>query len=114
MIKGIGTDIVSIERITDERFIERVLAPEEQRIYRSITDINRRKTFLAGRFAAKEALFKALDPIGEANYRDFIILNDEQGKPFVRSIHLTRADTVHLSIAHTRTYATAFVIVEGT
>lgn len=117
MIKGIGTDIVEIARIRDVAegpFKERILASEELKIYESMTDESRRDTFLAGRFAAKEALFKAFDPIGKANYRDFAILNDEHGKPFVKSIHIKKGDTVHVSIAHTDTYAIAYVLVEGT
>jgi holo-[acyl-carrier protein] synthase len=117
MIKGIGTDIVTIariDRITRERFIERILAEEERAVYQAMTDEKRKKTFLAGRFAAKEALFKALDSIGQANYRDFIILNDEHGKPYVQSKHFAQGDIIHVSIAHTDTHAIAYVLVEST
>lgn len=116
MIKGIGTDIVEIARIrnvAEGAFKERILASEEQKIYDAMTDENRKDTFLAGRFAAKEALFKAYDPIGKANYRDFVILNDTHGKPFVKSKHIEKGDVVHVSIAHTDRYAIAYVLVES-
>lgn len=63
MIFGVGTDAVRIERVATtwerfgERFVERLLLPEE----RALFDAGRRPArFLAMRFAAKEAIVKAL------------------------------------------------------
>ena len=66
MIIGLGTDIVELERIEKaaarfgERFAARILHPEELELWRKTPQT----TFLAGRFAAKEALVKALEAMG--------------------------------------------------
>jgi holo-[acyl-carrier protein] synthase len=63
MIFGIGTDIVRIERIAHvhgrfgERFVERLLLPSEEQEFRANAQPER---FLAMRFAAKEAIVKAM------------------------------------------------------
>lgn len=63
MIYGIGTDVVQIQRIQrlhekfGERFVERLLMPAEADAYRAQT---RNARFLAMRFAAKEAIVKAM------------------------------------------------------
>lgn len=63
MIFGIGTDIVQIERIQQiyerygERFVERLLLPQEEQALRTHS---RPARFLAMRFAAKEAIVKAM------------------------------------------------------
>ena len=67
MIFGIGTDLVSIERIADSyrrfgrHFVERILMPREVAVFDRLPDREpRRIRFLAQRFAAKEAIVKAL------------------------------------------------------
>jgi holo-[acyl-carrier protein] synthase len=63
MIFGIGTDVVQLERIKQvyerhtDRFVERLLLPEEERLFR---ESSRPVRFLAMRFAAKEAIVKAM------------------------------------------------------
>ncbi len=63
MIFGIGTDVVQLERVEavytrhGERFVQRLLMPEEEAAFRSY---KRPVRFLAMRFAAKEAIVKAL------------------------------------------------------
>ncbi len=63
MIFGIGTDVVQVERIKQvyerhgERFVERLLLPSEEQAFRRYT---RPVRFLAMRFAAKEAIVKAM------------------------------------------------------
>ena len=116
MIKGIGIDLVELQRLKDkdERFIKRVLSNEEYVLYNGFTSDLRKLTFLGGRWAAKEALFKAFS-IGEgnANFCDFVILNDDHGKPIVVSgPYDTKGLIIHLSISHTAHYATASVILE--
>ena len=116
MIKGIGTDIVDLSRLKekDERFVHRILSDEEWKFYQTIQDENRKLTYLGGRFAAKEALFKAISKgDGNINYRDFVIINDEHGKPVLHEKPeiLDKYD-IHLSISHTDTYALAYVIIE--
>jgi holo-[acyl-carrier protein] synthase len=113
MIKGIGIDIVEIERLLKiehlERFIDRVLAHPEQDIYYSFQNHARRYQFLAGRFAAKEAYSKAIGTgIGELRFTDIVILNDTQGKPYIN----IEDKTIHLSISHSDQYAVASVVIE--
>lgn len=116
MIKGIGIDIVELKRLEhkDDRFIKRILSDQELSVYNEITNIARKLTYLGGRFAAKEALSKAISQgIGEINFRDFVILNDEYGKPYLacgpKSLDKM---IVHISISHTENYALSYVILE--
>jgi len=89
MIFGIGTDVVKIERVAAvyERFgghfVERLLLPEERVVF----DANRRPArFLAMRFAAKEAIVKALGTgFGHGVWiRDVGFLANAWGRPEVR------------------------------
>ncbi len=86
MIFGIGTDIVQVDRIGrsierfGERFARRILMPQELQHYATQ---KRRVRFLAMRFAAKEAVVKAMGT-GFANgmwVRDVGVLPDPRGKP---------------------------------
>jgi len=86
MIFGIGTDVVRLERIREvhekygERFAERLLLPVELAAFR---DYNRPARFLAMRFAAKEAIVKAMGT-GFAHgmwIRDCGVVSNTWGKP---------------------------------
>ncbi|RJX24598.1 MAG: holo-[acyl-carrier-protein] synthase [Acholeplasma sp.] len=116
MIQGIGIDLVELSRITSwtqDKFIERILSDDEKMIFDSITSEDRKLTFIGGRFAAKEALFKAFfEGDKTANYKDFSILNDLNGKPYVISKHQSDKMTIHISITHTKDYAMAYVVIE--
>jgi holo-[acyl-carrier protein] synthase len=123
MIFGIGTDIVAIARMSKmwtrhgERVLERILAAGEREDCRRASDPGR---FLAKRFAAKEALSKALG----TGVRAPVLLNaisiahDPHGKPcFELAPELAayvkeRGLTAHVSISDEREYAVAFVVVE--
>ena len=123
MIYGVGTDIVSVVRMAEywqrhgERGLEKMLAPDERDPCRASSDPGR---FLAKRFAAKEALGKALGP----GVRDPLLLpaiavsHDELGKPsFVFAPELAqllaqRGLIAHLSISDEKEYALAFVVLE--
>ena len=123
MIFGIGTDIVSVARMAQfrdrhgERALGRLLAPTEIPECQVSTHPDR---FLAKRFAAKEALGKALG----TGIRAPVLLtavaidHDGLGKPgFSYSPELAiyldeRHLTVHLSISDERDYALAYVIAE--
>ena len=84
---SVGVDIVEIERLRrvvdrwGERFLARVYTPREQELFRG------RVPELAARFAAKEAISKALGTgiIGRqgVNWRDMEVLPDQRGKPVV-------------------------------
>ena len=88
MIYGIGVDVLEVMRITrtlerfGQRFIEHLLMPQEQA---QLADTARRERFLAMRFAAKEAIVKALGT-GFAHgvwIRDVGVVQNEWGKPEV-------------------------------
>lgn len=119
MILGIGTDIVELERIRhtldrQPRFLERILTEGERRIAEGLPQ-QRQIEFIAGRFAAKEALAKALGTgIGKAlSWQDINIMKHDSGAPSVEINHL-QADKykVHLSISHSKAYAIAFAMIE--
>jgi holo-[acyl-carrier protein] synthase len=89
MIFGIGTDVVKLERVEatlarfGEHFVRRLLLPEELAEYPRARPHARQSRFLAMRFAAKEAVVKALGT-GFANgmwIRDVGIRSDPLGKP---------------------------------
>lgn len=118
-MRGVGTDIIEIERIqgvlerSRESFLEKILTPAEIEYCMSYKDY---ALPVAGRFAAKEAVAKALGcGFGELlSFHDMEILNDAFGKPIV---HLSReaserfhAPTIHLSISHCKSHAVAFAI----
>ena len=123
MIFGIGTDIVAIARMTDfhsrhgERGMERILAPAELAECRASSRPDR---FLAKRFAAKEALAKALGTGIRAPVlmTAIAVSHDAQGKPvFQLASDLAawleqRRLVAHLSISDEHDYAVAFVVVE--
>ena len=118
MIVGIGVDIVEIERIEvamkkQPRFLERILAAEERLAYQEIANDQRKLEWLSGRFAAKEALSKALGTgIGVAlSFQDISILNAESGIPEIKCDKLTNTKA-HVSISHERKYAIAQVVLE--
>jgi holo-[acyl-carrier protein] synthase len=116
MILGVGIDLVDLKRISElmsDRFIERVLSENEQKIYHNIAAEQTKLSFIGGRFAAKEALFKAFSKgDGTANYTDFSVLNDENGAPYVISKHIGDDHRVMISISHTDAYAMAYVMIE--
>ena len=107
---GLGIDIVELERIKEhlsEKFVKRILSPEELSLYARISDTDRKLSFLAGRFAAKEAYTKAYKKFETAlNFNEVVILNDENGAPYVRSKY-SEKDTVLISISHSENHCVA-------
>jgi len=116
MIQGIGTDITDISRIKKlmdeqgQRFFDKILSAEEI----SLIPVKGSEHFTAGRFAAKEALVKALGRSFE--FSGLSILNDESGKPYVHNPDFISGDekgvTFHISISHEKDYATAVALIE--
>ena len=102
MIKGIGVDIVDIKRI-ELKIKDKVLSKEEMMLFDSM-NVDRKKEFLAGRFAIKEALFKA--GIKES----FSSLNIKYNED--NSIYLENYPYVKVSISHEREYAIGFAILQ--
>ena len=123
MIIGIGTDIVEIDRIQKavsrtEGFMDKVFTKREQEHY--VRKHNQAET-LAGFFAAKEAVSKALGT-GFRNFAltDIEIVPNALGKPEVylhKNAKLLCDELsikhVQVSISHCKEYATAFAIAEG-
>lgn len=115
MILGTGIDIIEIERIQKaverwgEMFLKHVFVPAE---------IENAKKFkfpyqhYAGRFAAKEAVFKAMG-IPHLSWHDLTILNDVDGKPVCHYKDMNLKHRLLISISHSRDYAIASAIVEG-
>ena len=115
MSKEVGIDIVEFEEIKErmtDRFIERVLSKEELEVYNTINHPNRKLTYLAGRFAGKEAYTKVYKKFETPlNFQDVSILNDELGAPYIVSKYHPE-DLVKISISHSRNYAIAICIKE--
>jgi len=115
MIRGVGTDMVEIERIArvcarQPRFIERILTPAE-RAYCHSRRANPAQ-HIAGRWCAKEAIAKAVGrPL---RWQEVEILPDANGKPVVH-LHGASAQAVGegqllVSITHTRALAQAIAL----
>ncbi|MDP2810455.1 MAG: holo-ACP synthase [Rhodocyclaceae bacterium] len=123
MIHGIGTDIVAVSRMAGlwqrhgEHAMDKILSPDERADCLASSEPAR---FLAKRFAAKEALGKALG----TGMRSPVVMpaitvaHDELGKPFFRLVpELAKmlAELMmipHLSISDEREHAVAFVVLE--
>lgn len=114
MIIGTGIDIIEISRIRSSvtkwgpKFLERVFNPQEIRYAEShVLPFQH----YAGRFAAKEAIYKA---VGNRllGWKDITIVNDITGKPTCVVKGLSKSRTVHISISHSKFYAVASAIVE--
>lgn len=115
MIKGIGIDIVELNRIKEllerqKKIIDRVLTSAEKGDFETLSE-KRKIEFLAGRFAAKEAFSKAVGTgIGQnLSFLDIEIQKDDKGKPFIMKPY---SEGVHLSISHSEHYAIAQVVIE--
>jgi holo-[acyl-carrier protein] synthase len=121
-IIGIGTDIVECLRIAQmidrhgELFIQRVYTPHEVQYCQSRKQSTQH---FAGRWAAKEAVLKALGTgwVKGITWRDVEVRNDGGGKPSIE-LHggaRQRADAINLdqiliSISHCRSHATAYAL----
>lgn len=100
----IGTDIVYLPRIqNDSAFSRYILTEDEQKEYRAGKTERRKTEYLGGRFAAKEAIFKATQ---DPDYLNYSILNDEKGRPYVKD-----HPEIQISLSHDRDYAVAFVLI---
>jgi holo-[acyl-carrier protein] synthase len=120
MILGIGNDIIEIERIKNSifrhgaRFLEKIFTEKERSYCLKYKDSHRH---FAGRFAAKEAIVKALGTgISKGlSWLDIEITNDEHGKPLASlspDVAISfNYPQVLISISHSREYATAFCII---
>tara|TARA_B100000745_G_scaffold53408_1_gene31748 strand:- start:1402 stop:1779 length:378 start_codon:yes stop_codon:yes gene_type:complete len=114
---NLGVDIVLVDRINKilnskkkSRFLNKIFSSSE------ISDSKNRQNqseYFSGRFAAKEAIKKALSSYNETNmpsFKSLEILNSESGKPYVL-ISSERQSNINISIAHDGNYAIAFCVV---
>ena len=121
-IISIGVDLCDIPRLEKliaehgERFLKKVYTTAE--IAYCSQKVNGVLNY-AGRFAAKEALLKALGTglRGEMNWKDVEVLNDALGRPYFKFYgqiaEYLGERKVLLSLAHTDDNALAFVVIEG-
>ncbi len=123
MVVGVGVDVVEVERVErairrwGEAFLTRVYTPSERERGAGRAGVAR----LAARFAAKEAVMKALGVgWGRLRFCDIEILSEGSGRPVAR-LHGGAAQAalaagvhaVHLSLSHARGYAAAVAVVEA-
>lgn len=128
MVKGLGCDIVELERIEralarSDRFEYEVLSESEQLVYAKRMGYSKHRAaqYLAGRWAAKEALSKALGTgiRGDVRFKDISVLNDEIGAPYIEfSGELAKQVKeknlkFHVSISDTSSLSMAVVVCEG-
>lgn len=128
MITGIGTDIIGLPRMQrlltgarGDAFVRRVLT-EAEREYMAGKMFSQARyiEFVAGRWAAKEAVSKAVGcGIGGAvGFHDIEVLPDERGRPMCTVsdaawLRLGSGRSVlHVSISHADGWATAFAVAE--
>jgi holo-[acyl-carrier protein] synthase len=116
-----GVDLIEIARIEEvvarhgKHYLERIFTPAE------LTQFGKRAESLAGRYAAKEAVSKALGcGIGEVTWKEIEILGDEQNAP-VLTLHGAAENkakelgltTWSVSISHSQSHTVAFVVAIG-
>jgi len=112
MIEGVGIDVVNIDRFKES--LERTPGLSEK----LFTDSERTKNIqsLAARFAAKEALAKALSAEHGLQWHEAEVINLENGKPeflFRGEIaEMISGSHVHLSLSHDAGIASAIVVIE--
>ena len=120
-MKAIGVDIIETERIAHSltrfggRFLRRVYTPQE------LSYCQGRVGSLAARWAAKEAVAKALGTgIGEVSFQEIEVINNNRLCPAIElhgAAHQLAASlgltTWAISLSHTKDYAIAFVVAEG-
>lgn len=116
-----GTDIIEIERVKEsienlgEKFLERVYTKKEIEYCESKK--KQKYQHYAARFAAKEALFKAiswkLEDKYEICWKDIEVLNNKQGRPELKviGVDLKNIENIDISISHCKSYAVANVVV---
>ena len=116
-----GTDIIEISRIqksiekSGQRFLEIVYTPKEIEYCES----KRQSKYChyAGRFAAKEAIYKAVSSLLKDKYaitwQNAQVINDENGNPKVEFIdmEIPEVKNIDISISHCKEYAVATVII---
>ena len=116
-----GTDIIEIERIkksierSGERFLNLIYTPAEIEYCESKR--NAKYSHYAGRFAAKEAIYKAVSSLLSDRFgitwTDAQVINDENGNPKVEflKVKFEKIKSIDISISHCKEYAVATVTI---
>lgn len=123
MIIGIGTDVIEISRIREsiekfgERFLSKIFTESEIAYCSSKADP---PLHYAGRFAAKEALVKALSHAykGSFTFPEIEVLNESDGVPkiFLRGRLegvLPKGAIIHVSLSHSVTVASGMAVISS-
>ena len=121
MVIGIGIDIIEIDRIKEsvekygDSFLNKIYTKTE--LDYCLNKSNKYQ-HLAARFAAKEAVYKALTTGTQekAGWQNIEILNKTNGMPIVKlkgyfENYLTNGNSLKISISHSNNYVTCFAIV---
>ncbi|HEB02743.1 MAG TPA: holo-[acyl-carrier-protein] synthase [Nitrospirae bacterium] len=123
MILGVGVDIVSNQRIeeavqTFDAFLERIYTKDEIAYC-----YKRAKPYpsLAARFAAKEAMIKAIPSCEAIPMTEIEVVVEDNGQPSIQpgktlkeELDKAGATAVHLSISHEKSYSVAYIVIEKT
>ena len=123
-IIGTGVDIIEVRRVKNaidkygQNFLERIFTDKE---LKKAKEHNSFYQHTAGRFAAKESVFKALDKM-KLSFKDVEVLNDSDGKPYCSLLKYNKNRpsscaqelgklNIHISISHIKNYAVANAII---
>ena len=117
-----GTDIIEIERVKNsiesigKKFIEEIYTQKEIEYCESKN--NAKYQHYAARFAAKEAIFKAVSKLlnnkFDISWKNAEIVNDENGRPYINFLNtkiIEKIEDIDISISHCKEYAVATVVV---
>lgn len=109
-----GTDIIEVSRIQKDietlgdRFLKRIFTENEIKYCENKK--SQKYQSYAARFAAKEAIYKAISEFigNDYTWKDFEIINDEIGKPHVKlKVNIEQLDSITVTLSHCKEYAVA-------
>lgn len=128
MITGIGCDVVELKRVEEvllkhgERFVERILTPNEMPLYHKRLSLSKSHAlaFVASRWAAKEAVSKALGTgiAEDVTFHSMEVMHNTKGAPLMffcnalRERLMKEGIFVHISITDEKTMVAAFAVAE--
>lgn len=117
-----GTDIIEIDRIREtienlgDKFIDQIYTKKEIEYCESKRGA--KYQHYAARFAAKEAIFKAISKLlkekFEVSWKNAEVLNDENGRPYINFIDTNineKIEDIDISISHCKSYAIANIVI---
>lgn len=112
----VGTDIIEISRVkklidSKEKNALKSIFTRREIEYCEARKVQKYQSY-AARFAAKEAIYKALSDFVPKNYKfiDFEVVNNEKGKPEVcLGFEISGLESIEISLSHCKEYAVAYV-----